>query len=368
MRRKPRIISLLGLLSLVGFGIALAAPIRLDVFGWDDATPGPYVIIDPLQKSPPQIQTEAPADPPPVETEAPPPRSEDHSRQLTDLCRGIDDKLTSVSFKECMAADLDSSGVLSNLENLIAVRDFQPSGAEAAGRVLLVGGIHGDEYSSVTIVFKWLSLLERQRGGNFHWRVVPLLNPDGLLMPEGESQRMNANGVDLNRNFPTPNWETEAMDYWVNRTRKSKRRYPGEAPLSEPESRWLSGQVDTYQPDAVISVHAPHGIVDFDGPRVPPDSLGPLELRLLGTYPGSMGRYIGVYKGIPLLTIELESASRVPDREDMDRIWFDMMDWLNAKVAPDTKMVVRPPEADQGEQKRVSDGRDDGRSRSDGEG
>ena len=29
------------------------------------------------------------------------------------------------------------------------------------GRVLLIGGIHGDEYSSVTIVFKWLSILDR---------------------------------------------------------------------------------------------------------------------------------------------------------------------------------------------------------------
>ena len=45
-----------------------------------------------------------------------------------------------------------------------------------------------------------------------------------------------------------------------------------------------------------------------------------------------MGRYIGVYKGIPLLTIELESALRLPEDHDMDGIWFDMIDWLSAKV------------------------------------
>lgn len=262
------------------------------------------------------------------------------------LCEEIDAKLTSVGFEECMARDLAPSGAVSNRNKTIAMRDFAPATGPVRGHVLLVGGIHGDEYSSVTAVFKWLRRLEQGHGGQFYWRVVPLLNPDGLLMPPDMSQRMNANGVDLNRNFPTPNWETEAVDYWVNRTRRSKRRYPGPSPLSEPESRWLASQIEQFEPDAVISVHAPHGIVDFDGPRIPPDNLGPLELRLLGTYPGSMGRYIGVYMGIPLLTIELESALRLPERSDMDGIWFDTIDWLSARVGSDPERVASPePEA-----------------------
>ncbi len=248
------------------------------------------------------------------------------------LCRQLDEKLTSIDYDQCKAANLRPSGAYSTLHRSIAYKDVLPQDAEPTGRVLLIGGIHGDEYSSVTIVFQWLRELEAQQGGEFHWRVVPTLNPDGLLMPPKMSQRMNANGVDLNRNFPTPNWEEEAMDYWVNRTRKSKRRYPGTAPLSEPESRWLAEQIDEFKPDAVISVHAPHGIVDFDGPLIPPDNLGPLELRLLGTYPGSMGRYVGVYKGIPLLTVELESALRTPDQEDTTKIWRDTMAWLQDRV------------------------------------
>lgn len=262
------------------------------------------------------------------------------------LCAQIDEKLTSVSFEQCMGFGLQPSGAVSNRHKTIATRDFAPDTGRPGARVLLVGGIHGDEYSSVTAVFKWLERLEKNEGGGFHWRVVPLLNPDGLLMPPNQSQRMNANGVDLNRNFPTPNWQTEAVDYWVNRTRRNKRRYPGPEPLSEPESRWLANQIETYQPDAVISVHAPHGIVDFDGPRIPPDNLGPLELRLLGTYPGSMGRYIGVYKGIPLLTLELESALKLPEDEDMAGIWFDMVDWLVAKVGTeDASRVAADREA-----------------------
>lgn len=248
------------------------------------------------------------------------------------LCERVGAKLSSVDLQECAGAQLTDSGATSARGTALAYRDFIPEG-EPEARVLLIGGIHGDEYSSVSIVFKWLSLLGEERRPGFHWRVVPVANPDGLLMPPAQSQRMNANGVDLNRNFPTPNWENEAWDYWVNVTQRSERRYPGPAPLSEPESAWLAAQIETFKPQAVVSVHAPHGIVDFDGPDSPPQRLGPLELQLLGTYPGSMGRYLGVHKGIPLLTVELESAERMPSPKDVAAIWRDMLSWLDARLS-----------------------------------
>lgn len=254
------------------------------------------------------------------------------SLEISDFCRRVDVKLSSVGKRECLGYGLKHSGRYSNNDTPLLYRDFGPSEETPRARVLLVGGIHGDEYSSTTIVFKWLQHLEEHNHGQFEWRVVPVLNPDGLLRPPRLSQRMNANGVDLNRNFPSPDWETEAPKYWVERTRKNKRRYPGPAALSEPESRWLVEQLDNFKPDAVISVHAPHGIVDFDGPRVPPSHLGPLDLRLLGTYPGSMGRYIGVHRGIPLLTVELESAFAMPSAEDMALIWGDTLNWIEEHV------------------------------------
>ncbi|NND59911.1 MAG: hypothetical protein HKN49_06535 [Gammaproteobacteria bacterium] len=269
--------------------------------------------------------------------------------RLESFCKRIDQKLSSVSQDECMRIGLLDSGARSNNKTPLLFRDFLPAEGEPSARVLVVGGIHGDEYSSVSIIFKWLEMLGDERlGERFHWRVVPVLNPDGLLRPPRMSQRMNANGVDLNRNFPSPDWEEEAHNYWVNRTRRNKRRYPGPAALSEPESAWLAEQIETFKPHAVISVHAPHGVVDFDGPRVPPRQLGPLELRLLGTYPGSMGRYIGVHKGIPLLTVELESAFGMPERDAIYGIWDDMLGWLHAKIArpmqlAEDQRALQPP-------------------------
>ena len=121
------------------------------------------------------------------------------------------------------------------------------------GRVLLVGGIHGDEYSSVTIVFKWMAILNRYHSGLFHWRISPLMNPDGLL--QRRSKRMNANGVDLNRNWPTEDWADTAVhiDLEVN---------AGSTPLSEPEVGALYRYITALRPTLVISWHGYASIVE----------------------------------------------------------------------------------------------------------
>lgn len=271
------------------------------------------------------------------------------AEELDSFCQRIDVKLSSVSHAECLSIGLLYDGASSNKATPLLFKDFGAVDDESAARVLLIGGVHGDEYSSVSIVFKWLAMLEEDLGEHFKWRIIPVLNPDGLLRPPRMSQRMNANGVDLNRNFPTPNWEDEAHAYWVKNALKNKRRYPGPAPLSEPETAWLVEQIESFQPHAVVSVHAPHGVVDFDGPRVPPRQLGPLELRLLGTYPGSMGRYIGIHKGIPLLTLELESAFGMPAQDEVYDIWYDMIGWLHEKIALPLKLAedkARTPPTD----------------------
>jgi protein MpaA len=151
---------------------------------------------------------------------------------------------------------------------------------------------------------------------------------------------MNEHGVDLNRNFPTPNWKAESEFYWINRTHRNPRRYPGPEPLSEPESRWLVKEIESFKPDVIVSVHAPHGILDFDGPQAAPNHFGNLYLNLLGTYPGSLGNYAGVVNNIPVITIELPSAGIMPSRREISRIWMDLVRWL------DTNLPVAPLRAD----------------------
>lgn len=221
--------------------------------------------------------------------------------------------------------------------------DYKPK-TKPAGRILLLGGIHGDEYSSVTILFKWMAALEAVHSQAVHWRLMPLLNPDGLL--QGTSQRTNSNGVDLNRNFPTPNWESEATDYWARRTGKNPRRYPGPRPLSEPESRFLLEEIDRFQPHIIVSVHAPLEAVDYDGPNDPPENLGSLYLKRMGTYPGSLGRYGSEELHLPVVTIELSRAGTMPSREEQRLIWSDLSQYVERTLGSGATSQASAPSTD----------------------
>lgn len=230
------------------------------------------------------------------------------------------------------------------------LKEFLPvEGKKPLGRVLIMGGIHGDEYSSVSLMFRWLEKLNRHHSGLFHWQVIPVMNPDGLLS-KPKATRQNGQGVDLNRNFPTPDWQELAQKYWVERTYENPRRYPGPKANSEPETRWFIEQVRAFQPDAIVAVHAPHHLVDFDGPHTPPVQLGKLKLRRLGTYPGSLGNYGGSTLDIPVVTVELASAGIMPSETEISRMWVDLVRWLRSEVpkqraAIQQKQLSTPPMA-----------------------
>ena len=267
-----------------------------------------------------------------------PARANDSQAELSvqDVCKKIAGKLGSVKLSDCLEMSLLATGAHSVNRIPILLKEYPPlPPRKPMGKVLVLGGIHGDEYSSVSIVFKWMNTLNQYHSGLFHWRVIPLLNPDGLL--QKHSQRMNANGVDLNRNFPTPDWEKESNYYWVNKTDRNPRRYPGKEPLSEPETRWFASEIERFQPDAIVSVHAPHGILDFDGPPKAPERFGHLYLRLLGTYPGSLGNYAGIQKKIPVITIELPHAGIMPTQYEISGIWVDLIRWLRENVGEGQK-------------------------------
>lgn len=229
----------------------------------------------------------------------------------------------------CAAARLQPTVGRSVKGRTLYSRDVVAPAPEAVLRVLVVGAMHGDELSSASLAMHWIQWAS-QTPSNAHWRFIPALNPDGLLARP--AQRMNANGVDLNRNFPTPNWARDAKLYWEQRTRKDPRRWPGPKPLSEPESRYLHDEMQRFQPHLIVSIHAPYGLLDFDGPGTPPPKLGRLYLDQVGIYPGSLGNYGGIHKGMPVVTIELPSAYRTPQEAEMRQMWLDLLRWMSEHI------------------------------------
>ncbi|HLU40022.1 MAG TPA: M14 family zinc carboxypeptidase [Planctomycetota bacterium] len=165
-----------------------------------------------------------------------------------------------------------------------------------ARRVLWVGGIHGNEREG-TLATAALpaDFLAAGLGDRVTLTIVEDLNPDGRAV----STRGNANGVDLNRNFPARTFVPASGS--------------GERPLSEPESRILHDLIRALRPDLVIVCHSwsNRHFINYDGPagdlarRFAALSGYPLvESRSFAATPGSLGSFVGGDLGLPILTIE----------------------------------------------------------------
>ena len=263
------------------------------------------------------------------------------------FCKNMARHLPGVSQQLCLQANLADTGARSVKGVPLLKRDVITLGDDPASaakiKVMVVGGIHGDELSSSALALNWIKLATQAPGnaisntpasfaGGIHWRFIPMLNPDGLTAEP--AKRVNANGVDLNRNFPTPNWARDAKVYWEQKTKKDPRRWPGKEPLSEPESKFLHDEMASFKPNLIVSIHAPYGVLDFDGPTVPPSKLGRLYLDQVGIFPGSLGNYGGVHKGMPVVTIELPNAQRTPLDSETRQMWVDLLRWMGERVKP----------------------------------
>ena len=194
---------------------------------------------------------------------------------------------------------------------------YQREGSGRSGlRILALSLIHGDEIPSGSVARSWIVRLERINPRNT-WRIIPVANPDGLVA----KTRTNARMVDINRNFPTQNWNKLAIKLWKQRYQSTWRKYPGQAPASERETRCLMGHINDFVPDFIVSLHTPLGHLDFDGPKIiehPSYTL--LPWRRFGHYPGSLGRYMWRDRGVPVLTIELKDNDALPSLQALDRL------------------------------------------------
>lgn len=164
-------------------------------------------------------------------------------------------------------------------------------------RVLILGGVHGDEIEGIACARALVAELQKSFPYKLRITLIPEMNPEGALL----KQRTNARGVDLNRNLPTKDWSSEV---------KSERYHPGPAPLSEIENQILVSELNDCV--FVLSLHSWHPILNVNG-----DCLAEAQkLAQITGYkidqdigyptPGCLGTYAGLERQIPTLTYEIE--------------------------------------------------------------
>ncbi len=221
--------------------------------------------------------------------------------------------------KDQLKAACDKIQVLDDCESVngdpIFHYDKVGKNGEKSKRVFAMSLIHGDEGPAGSVTRAWMTRLENLDPRNT-WRVIPIVNPDGVKL----KTRMNANRVDLNRNFPSHDWDRVALNYWKKRQHSDPRRYPGPSSASEVETRCIMKHLEEFKPDFIISIHTPLGVLDFDGPKVPNPNFSPLPWLSLGNFPGSLGRYMWVDRKVPVLTIELKGRDGLRRLEQFDRL------------------------------------------------
>lgn len=174
-------------------------------------------------------------------------------------------------------------------------------------RLLVFAGIHGEEPETTYALSRALRQFSEPPP---HVAVVLAANPDGLV----RGTRGNANGVDLNRNFPSNDWRAGTV------THRSTLPDPSDVllstgvnPASEPEVQALLALIGELGPRAVVALHAPLECIDDAndsalGRRLAKASGMPLVRDVGYPTPGSFGSW-GSDHGVPVVTYEFPLAA-----------------------------------------------------------
>lgn len=125
-----------------------------------------------------------------------------------------------------------------------------------SNKYVYFGTTHGDEKSTKYLMDRWVQEIDSNYDrlpANTTVYVIPNINPDGFRA----GTRRNANGVDLNRNFPANDWKKDVTmpggELVINGG--------GSSPLSEPESQAIANFVTGIGPKLVLTYHSVASIV-----------------------------------------------------------------------------------------------------------
>lgn len=191
--------------------------------------------------------------------------------------------------------------------------------AEAPVQLVVLGQMHGSEPGGREVTDLLASRAVPEGVGLW---IVTSMNPDG----HRRDTRVNARGVDLNRNFPQ-DWKRQGRGsiFWS-----------GPRAASEPETRGMVRFLEAVQPDAVLSFHQAYDVVDITHPRSRPAGrqlarwMGE-EARVVpcgGPCRGTLTQWVDRQLGAIAITVELDDrVSRAEARRAAEAV-LRLGSWL----------------------------------------
>lgn len=195
-------------------------------------------------------------------------------------------------------------------------------------KIHINASFHANEWLTTSIVMMFineycLAMAGNQRLGDVHARdlfedsmfsIVPMVNPDGVqLVLHGPNEderdsmeemnkekydytwwKANINGVDLNNQFPAK-WDVERKRKYAKTP--APRDYPGQFPLSEPESIVIANLVRQEKFDIVLALHSQGREIYFGYEGFEPEISVALALQMEKVSGYKAIRYIDSHAG-----------------------------------------------------------------------
>jgi hypothetical protein len=202
---------------------------------------------------------------------------------------------------------------------------------------MIVADIHGGyEWNTAALAERLVDFVTQHPAvipPNVTLYILPSMNPDGLARSRGYEGRANANGVDLNRNFPfewKATWGSEGCWSFLPIT-------SGAHPLSEPESQAVARFLLGHGIDALISYHsAALGIFAGGDPSTPGSlslarsvaEVAPYAYPPINTgcdYSGEMVDW-AASNGIAAVDIELSTHHSLDEAINL-RVLYTFLNW-----------------------------------------
>ncbi len=177
-------------------------------------------------------------------------------------------------------------------------------------KTLIIGCIHGVEPQSKDVCDFYINeIKDKPFYEDCYLLLIPCINPDGLA----SNTRGNANGVDLNRNFPSSSWNKVPVSGNIS-------YHPGGEPASEPETKIIVDLLKKYNFKKIMAIHTNHFIQFPNPPMINYDGEQSRELAEKLSHatglivhsevgyptPGSLGIWIGKDLKKISVTVELD--------------------------------------------------------------